>query len=34
MALLFCAGARMMQGVKDTLFAFTIKFECLEGYKG
>ena len=29
-ALLSCAGARIMQGVKDALFAFTIKFECLE----
>ena len=29
-ALLSCAGARIMQGVRDTLLAFTIKFECLE----
>ena len=29
-ALLSCAGARIMQGVRDALFAFTIKFECLE----
>ena len=30
MALLTCAGAKIMQGVRDTLLAFTIKFECLE----
>ena len=29
-ALLSCSGARIMQGVRDALFAFTIKFECLE----
>ena len=29
-ALLFCAGARIMQGVRDALLGFTIKFECLE----
>ena len=30
MVLLSCADARIMQGVRETLFAFTIKFECLE----
>ena len=29
-ALLSCAGARIMQGVRDALLGFTIKFECLE----
>ena len=29
-ALLSCAGARIMQGVRDALLVFTIKFECLE----
>ena len=29
-ALLFCAGARIMQGVRDALLGFTIKFEYLE----
>ena len=29
-ALLSCAGARIMQGVRGALLAFTMKFECLE----
>ena len=28
--LLSCAGARIIQGVRDALLAFTIKFECLK----